>query len=97
MSKICKAEKEYISRQIAESSGNIKKHWNVIKKATNKLSNKEDITTEFHYQGTIIKDLLTNAENINHYYANVGPQTNASVGNSTHGPSVAITVGSRKS
>ena len=41
VSKIRKAEKEYVSRQIAESSGNIKKHWKIIKKATNKLSNKE--------------------------------------------------------
>ena len=86
VSKIRKAERDHIRQQIEDSYGNIKKHWNIIKKATSKLSNKEDIPTEFHYQGNVIKDPQTNSENINAYYARIGTETNKSVGKPTHSP-----------
>ena len=84
VSKIRKAEKQYLSQKISECFGNIKKHWNVIKKATNKMSNKEDTTTDFYYNGSMINDSQTNANNINSYYASIGPETNESVGKPKH-------------
>ena len=81
VSKTRKAEREHVRKQIEDSYGNIKKHWKIIKKVTNKTSNKEDTTSEFHYQGKTICDPKTNAENFNAYYAKIGVETNESVGN----------------
>ena len=36
--KIWKAEKEYLRTQVESSVGDIKKHWKVIKKVTNKTN-----------------------------------------------------------
>ena len=38
VSKTRRAEREHIRQQIEKNYGNIKKHWNVIKKATNKMN-----------------------------------------------------------
>ena len=54
VSRTRRAEREHIRQQIENSYGNIKKHWNVIKKATNKMNNKEDTPNEFHYQGNSV-------------------------------------------
>ena len=39
---IRKAEKEYLGAQIESSEGNIKKHWDVKKRVTNKTNNKDE-------------------------------------------------------
>ena len=79
--KIRKAEKDYLKAQIENSVGNIKRHWDVIKKVTNKTNNKEETVTSFFYKGSLIEDPQTNAENMNEYLANIGKETNESVGN----------------
>ena len=40
--RIRKAEREYLNSQVENSVGDIKKHWEVIKKVTNKTNNKEN-------------------------------------------------------
>ena len=82
ITKIRRAERSYIQKQVQESIGDIKKHWKILKNTINKTNNKTDITTDFFYQGQWINDPLTNANNFNHYYANVGKDTNESVGSS---------------
>ena len=80
VSEIRKAEKAFIRTQVEENVGNIKKHWDIIRKVSNKTNNKEDMITSFIHNGAQINDPMTNAENINNYYANVGKETNESVG-----------------
>ena len=78
--KIRKAEKTYLNSKIEENMGNIKQHWNIIKKVANKTNNKEETTTAFYYKGSLVEDPQTNAENMNEYLANIGKETNESVG-----------------
>lgn len=78
--KIRKAQKTYLSQQVQNSIGDIKKHWKILKGVLNKTNNKEDITTDFLYQNKWVHDKLSNANNINQYYFNVGKETNESVG-----------------
>ena len=78
--KIRKAEKEYLNAQVENSMGDIKKHWDIIKKVTNKTNNKEDTSTSFYYKGSLVEDPQTNASNMNEYLANIGKETNESVG-----------------
>ena len=78
---IRKAEKAYLNSLVEKSMGNIKQHWNVIKKVTNKSNNKEETTTSFFYKGSLVEDPQANAENMNKYMANIGKETNESVGN----------------
>ena len=80
VSRLRKAEKEYINQQVIDSSGNVRRHWDIIRKATNKSNNKEETTTDFLYQGLLIKDPQANAENMNTYLASIGQETNNSVG-----------------
>ena len=84
--KIRKAEKDYLNSQIENSVGNIKKHWNVIKKVTNKANNKEETVTAFFYKGSLVEDPQANAENMNEYLANIGKETNESVGTPSVSP-----------
>ena len=81
-----RAEREYINQQVKDNMGNIKKHWDIIRKATNKTNNKEEMTTEFSYKGKMVSDPQTNADNCNEYLANIGKETNASVGKSKKTP-----------
>ena len=81
VSKTRRAQRSYFQKQIQESVGDIKKHWKIVKNAINKKNNKTEITTDFLYQGQWINDPLTNANNFNQYYANIGKETNESVGN----------------
>ena len=78
--KIRKAEKAYLQTKIEENMGDIKQHWNVIKRVTNKTNNKEEITTAFYYKGSLTEDPQANADNMNEYLANIGKETNESVG-----------------
>ena len=78
--KIRKAEKTYLYSKIEENVGNIKQHWNVIKKVANKTNNKEETMTAFYYKGSLVEDPQANAENMNEYLANIGKETNESVG-----------------
>ena len=80
VSKCRKAERDYLKMKIQESIGDTKRHWKILKSTINKTSNKEDVTTEFQYQDSWIKDSLTNAQNMNHFFASVGRETNESVG-----------------
>ena len=66
--------------------GDIKKHWKVINSTLNKTSNKEDITTDFLHEGHLIRDVFTNATNINKYTASIGKETNESVGRAKQDP-----------
>ena len=86
VAKVRRAEREHIQKQVEESVGDMKKHWQILRKATNKLSNKEDMTTDFLYQGNWVNDKKTNADNYNSYVANVGPTTNNTVGAAKHPP-----------
>ena len=67
-----------------DSIGDIKKHWEVIRTVCRKTNNKEETTTGFYYNDSLIEDPQANANNINNYYANIGAETNASVGKSTN-------------
>ena len=79
-----RAQKSYINDQIKESVGDMKKHWKIIKQVTGKTNNKEDVTTNFYYEGRWIENEQENADKFNEYLANIGKQTNQSVGASTH-------------
>ena len=81
VSKIRKAERTYLRQQVQASMGDIKRHWKLLNKAMNRTNNKEEVTTDFLYQGRWISDKVANANNINQYYADVGKNTNESVGN----------------
>ena len=72
VSKIRKAHRAFLKKQVQESIGDIKKHWKILKKTINKTNNKSDITTEFLYQGQWIKDDQSNVNNFNQYYAKIG-------------------------
>ena len=80
VSKIRKAEKDYLQAQIEDSVGDIKKHWNIIKKVTNKTNNKEETATAFYYKGSLVENPQSNVDNMNEYLANIGKETNESVG-----------------
>ena len=80
VSKIRKAERTYLSRQVQDSVGNIKRHWNILKTVINKTNNKEEVTTDFLYKGNWIKDKQENANSFNEFFANIGKQTNETVG-----------------
>ena len=80
VSKIRKAERSYIKKQVEESVGDIKKHWDVLKKVINKTNNKEDITTEFLYEGSWVRDNQQNVINMSNYLSNIGRLTNETVG-----------------
>ena len=80
VAKIRRAERDFLHRQVQQSVGDMKKHWKILKNAINKTNNKEDITTEFLFQGQWIKDHQSNANYFNHYLANIGRETNESVG-----------------
>ena len=86
VSKIRKAQRAYIQKQVHDSIGDIKKHWKILKNTINKANNKHDITTDFLYQGQWIKDSQANSKNFNSYYAKIGKDTNESVGPSKHEP-----------
>ena len=75
-----KAQREYLKQQIEGSIGNIKKHWKVIKTATNKSNDKTQTVTAFYYKGTLENDQQKNAENMNEFLSCIGKQTNESVG-----------------
>ena len=78
--KIRKAQREYLRQQIEDSVGNIKKHWKVVKSATNKLNDKTETASAFYYKGTLENDQQKNAENMNEFLAGIGKETNESVG-----------------
>ena len=80
VAKVRKAEKEYVKEQIESSIGDTKKHWNVLKKITNKSSYNSDTVNAFYYQGALIEDPQQNADNMNEYQANIGRETNEGVG-----------------
>ena len=52
----------------------------MIRNICHKTKNKEDTTTGFYYQDTLIDDPQTNADNCNSFFANIGSKTNANVG-----------------
>ena len=78
-----KAERDYMNQQIQDSYGDVKRHWDIIRKATNKANNKEETIDDFYYQGLLITDPQKNAENCNAYFASIGRETNNSVGSPT--------------
>ena len=80
VSRCRKAEREYLAKQVQESVGDIKRHWNILKKVMNKTNNKTEITTKFSYNGRGIENDRENADNFNTYYAQIGKHTNESVG-----------------
>ena len=80
VSKIRRAEKEYLKAQIESSIGNAKKHWKVLRDVTNKTNNKAETVSAFYYKGALVEDPQENAENMNEYQANIGRETNESVG-----------------
>ena len=85
VTKVRKAQRDYTNKQIKESAGDIKKHWNIIKQVTGKTKNKEEITTSCYYQGRWIEDKQENANKFNEYLSNIGKETNQSVGTPKHG------------
>ena len=80
VSKVRKAERSYLAKQVQDSVGDIKKHWNILKKVINKTDTKDDVTSEFLVDGMWIKDNQQNATRINAYFASIGRETNESVG-----------------
>ena len=86
VAKCRKAEKEFLNREVQESIGDIKKHWNILRSVINKTNNKQEVTTNFFFEGKWIEDNQTNANNINNYYHSVGNETNKSVGPASFPP-----------
>ena len=80
VSKTRKAQRDFLQREIRENLGNIKKHWQILRMSINKTNNKQDVTSDFLYKGKWITDSQTNAECMNQYLANIGKDTNESVG-----------------
>ena len=77
-----KAEKNYINNEIQKNINNIKEHWNILNRVMGKTNNKLDLPSAFYHDNTWITNTKQNATHMNTYYANVGPDTNKSVGNS---------------
>ena len=80
VSKIRKLERSYLKKQVEDSMGDIKKHWNVLKTITGKINNKTESATAFYYNGLLNSDPQNNADNMNTYFAKIGKETNESVG-----------------
>ena len=80
VSKSRKARREHLNNQVQDSIGDTKKHWKIVKDAIGKSNNKTEITTKFYYQGQWINDPQDNANHFNSYLANIGKETNESVG-----------------
>ena len=81
-----KAKKAHLAQRIQNSMGDIKKHWKILKETINKTNNKEEIISEFFYQGKWISDNEQNANCFNDYLANIGKDTNESVGQAKKRP-----------
>ena len=86
VNRVRKAEKASLQTMVQESIGNIKEHWKVIIQTARKTNNKEELTTNFQYQGSWIEDRQTNSNNYNKYLADVGKETNESVGTAKSSP-----------
>ena len=84
--KIRKAEKAHIAQRIENSIGDIKKHWKILRETINRTNNKEEIMSKFLYQGRWISDFQENANCFNDYFANIGKETNESVGQAKNNP-----------
>ena len=75
-----KAERSYIDKKIQENMNNIKEHWKVLKNVMGKINNKSEFPSAFKHGEAWVTDMKENSENLNSFYANVGPDTNQSVG-----------------
>ena len=69
VTKTRKAEKEYLYKEISDSLGNIKKHWQLLRSSINKSNNKQDVTSDFLYRDIWITDDATNANYMNNCIA----------------------------
>ena len=87
ITKLCrKAERSYIDKKIQDNLNNTKEHWKILKKLMGKMNDKSNFPLSFKNGDIWVTDTLENAENLNAYYANVGPETNRSVGASLKSP-----------
>ena len=86
-----KAERSYINRKIQENVNNTKEHWKILKKIMGKMNDKSDFPSAFKNGDIWVTDMKENSEYINNYYANVGPDTNQSVGVSKKSPDHFLT------
>ena len=73
------AEKEYLAKCIKDNWNNIREIWKVLRTTMNQLSDKTSLPTTFKVNDIWISDKKVNAENINEYFSQVGPSTNASI------------------
>ena len=83
---IRKAQKSHVAQRIQGSMGDIKKHWKILKETINRTNNKEEIISEFFYKGRLVSDDEQNANCFNDYLANIGKDTNESVGHAKKQP-----------
>ena len=81
-----KAERSYNDRKIQENMSDIKEHWKVLKNVMGKMNNKTEFPSAFKHDEAWVTDMKENSENLNNFYANVGPDTNQSVGSSKESP-----------
>ena len=82
-----KAEKKYWSSKIQNNMSDIKEHWQILKRIMGQVHDKTSLPNAFRNGNHWITDPKANADAINKYYANVGPETNKSVGQSTRNAS----------
>ena len=75
-----KAQRNYINKNIQENINNVKEHWKVLKNVMGKTNNKSTFPSKFKHGENWISDDQENAECMNNYFAQVGPETNQSVG-----------------
>jgi len=80
--RVRKAEREHNNKKINDNWNNIKEQWKVLNKVMGKQNDKTNVTSIFKHNDLWITDDTINANNMNKYYAQVGPSTNASVGHS---------------
>ena len=64
----------------------MKEQWKIINNITGKLNNKTGIVDCFLHDGKWVEDEGENAENFNHYYANVGRATEGEIGPAKKSP-----------
>ena len=74
-----KAEREYFANKIQENWNNIRGLWKILKQTMNQMSDKTGLPATFLVNGKWINDKNENAENMNLFFAQVGPSTKSSI------------------
>ena len=80
-----KAEREFYTKLLNASKGNMRKTWSILKTIINKKRSNR-IQTEFKNGDCIINDKSTIAEKFNGFFTNIGPNLAAKIPNQSGSP-----------